>query len=161
MKWVTNLMNLGSNTIWLKPDLHLHHPPGGTLISSAYVGSGPASTVHPPQNIRNSKHPKKKYLKFYKPQKYALFCTLTLRKDPKCIEMAPNYSPIVWWPPKNSHKIFIPQKIFIFLKTPKNIEIQNFDLPPKKNQAYDYVCMKISRVPPWAPSTGSCSQIRF
>ena len=27
--------------------------------------------------------------------------------------------------PKNIHKIFTPQKIFIFLKTPKNIEIQN------------------------------------
>ena len=32
---------------------------GGTLIFSAYVGSDPASTVHPPKNIRNFKHPKK------------------------------------------------------------------------------------------------------
>ena len=32
---------------------------------------------------------------------------------------------------KNIHKIFIPQKMFIFLKTQKNIEIQNFE--PKKN----------------------------
>ena len=29
--------------------------------------------------------------------------------------------------PKNIHKIFIPQKIFIFLKTLKGIEIQNFE----------------------------------
>ena len=29
--------------------------------------------------------------------------------------------------PKDSHKIFIPQKIFIFLKTLKGIEIQNFE----------------------------------
>ena len=29
--------------------------------------------------------------------------------------------------PKNIHKIFIPPKILIFLKTQKNIEIQNFD----------------------------------
>ena len=36
---------------------------GGTLIFSSYVGSGPASTIHPKKNIRNSKHPKK-YLKF-------------------------------------------------------------------------------------------------
>ena len=35
---------------------------GGTLIFSAYVGSDPVSTVHPPKNIRNLKHPKK-YLK--------------------------------------------------------------------------------------------------
>ena len=37
--------------------------PGGTLIFSAYVGSEPASALHPPKNIRNFKHPKK-YLKF-------------------------------------------------------------------------------------------------
>ena len=47
--------------------------------------------------------------------------------------------------PKNIHKIFIPQKIFIFLKTLKNIEIQNFD--PKK-MVRAYVCMKISEYPP-------------
>ena len=32
--------------------------------------------------------------------------------------------------PKNIHKIIIPKKIFIFLKPPKNIEIQDFE--PKK-----------------------------
>ena len=37
---------------------------GDTLNFSAYVGSGPASTLHPPpqkkkKNIRNFKHPKK------------------------------------------------------------------------------------------------------
>ena len=31
----------------------------GYSIFSAYVGSDPASTVHPPKNIRNFKHPKK------------------------------------------------------------------------------------------------------
>ena len=41
--------------------------------------------------------------------------------------------------------MFIPQKIFIFLKTPKNIEIQKFD-PQKMDRAY--VCMKISEYPP-------------
>ena len=34
----------------------------GTLIFSSYVGSGPASTVHP-KKIKHFKHPKK-YLKF-------------------------------------------------------------------------------------------------
>ena len=41
--------------------------------------------------------------------------------------------------------MFIPKKIFIFLKTQKNIEIQKFD-PQKMDQAY--VCMKISEYPP-------------
>ena len=41
--------------------------------------------------------------------------------------------------------MFIPKKIFIFLKTQKNIEIQKFD-PKKMDQAY--VCMKISEYPP-------------
>ena len=45
---------------------------------------------------------------------------------------------------KNIHKIFIFPKIFIFLKTPKNIEIQNFE-PKKMTRAY--VCIKISEYP--------------
>ena len=32
-------------------------------------------------------------------------------------------------PKKNIHKILIPQKIFIFLKTQKNIEIQKKEKP--------------------------------
>ena len=53
------------------------------------------------------------------------------------IEMTPKYSPILQWPPpKNIHKIFIPPKIFIFLKkkTNKNIEIKM--LTQKMVQAY-------------------------
>ena len=42
---------------------------GGTLIFSAYVGSGPASTVHPKQ-ISEISSTQKKYLKFLQPQKY-------------------------------------------------------------------------------------------
>ena len=42
-------------------------------------------------------------------------------------------------------------KILIFLKTPKYIEIQNFE-PKKMTQAY--VCMYENiRVPPWDPDT--------
>ena len=51
-------------------------------------------------------------------------------------------------PPKNIHKIFISQKIFIFLKTPKNIEMQNFE--PKKNGPSLRKCENI-RVPPPPP----------
>ena len=47
---------------------------------------------------------------------------------------------------KKSTKSSYPQKMFIFLKTPKNIEIQNFE-PKKMGRAY--VCVKISEYPPW------------
>ena len=50
--------------------------------------------------------------------------------------------------PKNIHKIVIPPKILIFLKTQKSIEILNFE-PPKLTRAY--VCMKISEYPPPPP----------
>ena len=42
--------------------------------------------------------------------------------------------------PKNILKTFIIPKLFSFLKTPKNIEIQNFE-PPKIARAY--VCMNL------------------
>ena len=48
-------------------------------------------------------------------------------------------------PQKNIHKIFIPPKIFIVLKTPKNIEIQIFE-PKKISRLRMY---KNVRVPPW------------
>ena len=51
-------------------------------------------------------------------------------------------------PPKISTKSSYPQKIFIFQKTPKNIEIQNFE-PQKMDRAY--VCVKISEYPPPPP----------
>ena len=51
-------------------------------------------------------------------------------------------------PQKISTKSSYPQKIFIFLKTPKNIEIQNFD--PKKI-ARAFLCAKISEYPPLVP----------
>ena len=50
--------------------------------------------------------------------------------------------------PKISTKSSYPQKILIFLKTPKNIEIQNFE-PQKMGRAYE--CMNISEYPPPPP----------
>ena len=47
-------------------------------------------------------------------------------------------------PQKISTKSSYPQKIFKFLKAPKNIEIQNFE-PKKMGRAY--VCVKISEYP--------------
>ena len=44
--------------------------------------------------------------------------------------------------PQNLHT----PKIFIFLKPPKNIEMQNFE--PKKKITRAYVCIKFSEYPP-------------
>ena len=49
-------------------------------------------------------------------------------------------------PKKISTKSSFPPKILFFLKTQKNIEIQNFE-PKKMGRAY--VCVKISEYPPW------------
>ena len=64
--------------------------------------------------------------------------------------MNPKYSPILWWPQKYLQNLHTPKRIH-YLKTPKNIEIQNFE-PQKITRAY--VCMKISEYPPGnVPST--------
>ena len=69
-------------------------PQGDTLLFSPYVGSGPASTVHP-KNIRNFKHPKKIF-EILSTQKISPFCTLPLIKDPKMHRNGPKYRPILW-----------------------------------------------------------------
>ena len=45
------------------------------------------------------------------------------------------------------HHFIIPPKILIFLKTPKNIEIHNFE--PKLKMVWAYVYMKISEYHPY------------
>ena len=55
-------------------------------------------------------------------------------------------------PPKISTKSSYPQKIFIFLKTPKNIEIQNFEPKKKKKKKKNGPSLRMCenfRVPPW------------
>ena len=47
-------------------------------------------------------------------------------------------------PKKYPQNLHTHKEIFIFLKTPKNIKIQNFE--PQKNRAY--VCIKFSEYPP-------------
>ena len=81
------LMCVTITVFWLRPWKGLHfsrvgpNPRGGTLIFSAYVGSDPASTVHP-KKISEISNTLKKYLKFLQPQKISRFCIFTLRKDP-------------------------------------------------------------------------------
>ena len=67
------------------------------LVPSIYSFPPP-----PPQNIRNIRHTQK-YLKFSNPKHIFQYCTLTLRKALKCMEMTPQ-------------KI---QKIFIISPYPK------------------------------------------
>ena len=117
---------------------------GGNLIFSAYVGSDPASTVHPPKILEISSTPKKIF-EIFATKKYPDSVYLSLEKTLKYIEITPKTSPILGWPQKNIHKIFRPKKIFFFLKTPKNIEIQNF-YPPKNGPSLR-MCENI-RVPP-------------
>ena len=62
-------------------------------------------------------------------------------------------------PKKISTKSSYPKKIFIFLKTPKNIEIQNFE--PKKNGPSLRICENIRVPPPWGQSmlqTNGCGR---
>ena len=58
-------------------------------------------------------------------------------------------------PKKISTKSSYPKKVFIFLKTQKNIEIQNYE-PKKMGRAY--VCVKISEYPP-GPAISHCSHL--
>ena len=81
---------------------------------------------------------------------------MTLKKTLNCIEMTLKLAQFCDDPPKNIHKIFIPHKIFIFLKTPKNNEIQNFE-PQKIGRAY--VCVKISEYPPPHPHPRVCTTV--
>ena len=55
--------------------------------------------------------------------------------------MTPKTSQGFWCPPplQNIYKIFIPPKIFIFLKTSNNIEIQNFEQKKKEWPTPRYV----------------------
>ena len=119
-------------------------PRGGTQIFFRIRRLGPSIYRSPQKNIRNFKHPKKNF-EILATQKISQFCTLTLKKDPKLHRNDPQTSPILWWPQKISTKSSYPKKILIFLKTRKNIEIQNLE-PPKMGRAY--VCVKISEYPP-------------
>ena len=102
---------------------------GGTLIFSSYVGSDPAFTVHP-KKYQEYQAPQKIFEVLATPPKYPISVPLTIKKTLKFIKMNLKLAQLCDDPPKISTKSSYPPKIFIFLKTPKNIEIQNFE--PKK-----------------------------
>ena len=56
--------------------------------------------------------------------------------------------------PKDIHNFIILKKIFIFLKTPKNVEIQNFE-PQKMVQAYIYLKISEYHLPSRFQMTGA------
>ena len=71
---------------------------GGTLFFSPYVGSGPASTIQPPKNIRNFKYPQKIFEILAPPppkKKIPHSVHWPEEKTLKCIEI-PKYRPILW-----------------------------------------------------------------
>ena len=138
---------------------------GGTLIFSAYVGSDPASTVHPKKISGISSTPKKNW-NFSNPQKISQFCTLTLKKTLKCIEKTLKLAHFCVDPQKISTKSSYPKKILFFLKTPKNMKFRI--LNPKKWSEPTYVCKYQSTPPPplggslfFSACVGSCPASNF
>ena len=107
----------------LMKDSLMIKPQGGTHIFFLICRLG-HSIYRSPQKISGISS-SQKIFEILPTKKISQFCTLTLKKI--------------------STKSSYPQKIFIFLKTRKNIEIQNFE-PQKIAQAY--VRVKISEYPP-------------
>ena len=67
------------------------------------------------------------------------------------MEMTSKYRPILWWPQKNIHKIFIP-KFFLFCWKPQKVlkfKILNPPPPHKKNNNPSLRMYKKFRVPTW------------
>ena len=109
---------------------------------------GPSIYRSPQKNIRNFKYPKKIF-EILATQKNIPILYLDFKKKTlNCIEMTLKLAQSCEDPKKISTKSSYPQKIFIFLKIQKNIEIQNFK-PQKMGRAY--VCVKISEYPPPPP----------
>ena len=114
---------------------------GGGGLFSSYIGSGPASTVHPKQISRISSTPKN--IEIIANPKNIPFCTLALRKDLKYTEITPDHIPIFGLP-KNIHKTFI----IIFRKPPK---ILKFKILNPKNDLLIGMYENIGEPPPPPP----------
>ena len=83
---------------------------GGTRYFSSYVGWDPASTVHPPKNISNFKHPQKIF-EILATQKYPHSIPCPYEKTLKCITMTPKYRPIFGDPSKYPQNLYTPKNI--------------------------------------------------
>ena len=121
-------------------------PGGGGGYSNFYHirRLGPSIYRSPQKIIRNFKHPKKIF-EILATQKNIPILYLDLKKKTlNCIEMTLKLAQFCGDPKKISTISSYPKKILIFLKTQKNIEIQNFK-PKKMDRAYVYV--KIAEYP--------------
>ena len=136
----------------------LYHIPGGYSNFFFFIRRLGPSIYYSTRKYQEFQAPQKDIWNFSNPKKYPPFCTLTLRKTIKCIEMTPKYSPILWWPPKNIHKILMPQKIFIFMKTQKIMKLKFWN--PKKWPKPTNVRKYQSTPPPLCVSYTSCKMWR-
>ena len=93
--WYESRVN--TNRVWNLLPLARPQGLGYSHFFSSYVGLGTVSTVYKGKHIQNIKHAKKNLQTQNIPpfQVYTYFCTFTLRKDIKYIEIT---SPIFWWP---------------------------------------------------------------
>ena len=105
----------------------------------------------PPKTYQEFQAPQENIWNFSNPKRYPPFCTLTLwKKKLKCIEMTPKYGPILWWPQKNIHEIFMPPKYLFFWKS---IKILKFKILNPKNDPSRRMCENIWVPPPPPPPT--------
>ena len=166
IRYGASTIQAGSATVASRPATNLHDlvvvmrqsQGGGEYSHFLFIRRlGPSIYRSPPPQKKKKKkkkefqEPPKILENFSKSPKYHPFCTFTLKKTQKCIEVTPKYSLVLWWPPQNTHKIFIPQKMFIFLKTRKKLNV--ITLNPKnypRLRMYENI-----KVPPHPPPDDS------
>ena len=133
--------------------------PGGTLIFSSYVGSDPASIVHPKKISGISSTPKK-YLKFQQPKKKSQFCTLTLKKTLKCIEMTLKLAKFCDDPKKYPQNLHTPKKYLLFWK-PKKYWNSEFWPPKDSPSRRMFENIRVHPPPPPPPWAYNSRQTRL
>ena len=121
-------------------------PQGGTLIFSAYLGSDPASTVHP-QKISGISSTPKKIFGILETKKIILILYLDLKKILKCIEMTLKLAQFCDDPKKYPQNLHTPQK-FSFFRKP--LKILKFRILNQNKCPSLRMCEHI-RVPPPPP----------
>ena len=123
-----------------------HNRGGGGVLSFFYIHRlGPSIYRSPPKNIRNFKHPQKIFEILATLKNTPILYIYLKKKTLKCIELTPEFSPILLWPQKNIHKIFIPKKYSFFWKPPKILKFKI--LNPKKCPEPTYL-WKYQSTPP-------------
>ena len=142
--WSYVLFTCGGGTNYIPVGRDVPRAQGGdTQIFFVYVGSDPASTVHPPKN-QEFQAPQKIFEILATPKNIPILY-LDLKKDPKMHRNGPQTSPILWWPKKYPQNLHTPKKYSSFSKPPKILKFRI--LNPPKNSPSLRMCENI-RVPP-------------